>query len=296
MKQISLFTLNAEAIKITHNLLTEETLEANKFQPCGKFDMRRMGFSLNLDDTYVSDQRGDLLLTITEQEKKIEAYAIKTRIKEFEETYSEANEGELPNKKLIESETHKIVEELLPITSPKEPKKYKMLLRKDGTVLVEASGKKAEDLLNLVRKAIESFPVVPYEPVSSVGDLLDELVKPEVNTNGNKVRPLVHEKIELLNRGTFIDLDGRKHTLSGETLYDSKAQVLVEEGAYTTQVEIMYDGVVTFNLKDDFTFTGIKYSETISAEDDSIGTEFLQLSEIKKVVDEFITHLKVEEK
>jgi len=294
MKSIQLFTLNSEAIKSTFELLTEETLQRNKFQPCGSHDRKRIGFSLNLDGLYVSDHRGDLLLTITEQEKKIEAYTVKTRLKEFEESYAEDNEGELPTKKMIEEETHKIVEELLPLTSPKEPKSFKVLLRKDGTVLTEASGKKAEDLLNLIRKAIDTLPVVPYEPLSSVGDLLDELVLPSINSNGNKVRPLVHDKIELLNKGTFIDQDNRKHVLSGETLYDSKAQELVTEGAITTQIELLFDGVVIFNLKDDLTLSGIKYSEIISAEDDPIGTEFLQLAEIKKVVDEIITHLKLD--
>ena len=294
MKTVQLFTLNEEVIKATFNLLTEDTLSRYKFQPCGAHDRKRIGFSLNLDGLYVSDHRGDLLLTITEQEKKIEAYTIKTRIKEFEEYFAESNEGELPTKKMIEEETHRIVEGLLPLTPPKEPKKFKVLLRKDGTVLVEATGKKAEDLLGFIRKAIGSLSVFPYEPTSSVGDLLDELIKPEVNSNGNKVRPLVHDKLELLNRGTFIDLDGRKHTLSGETLYDSQAQELVMDGAITTQIELLFDGVVTLNLKDDFTLSGIKYSETISAEDDTIGTEFLQLAEIKKVVDEFITHLKLD--
>lgn len=297
MKTVSLFTLEKEAIESTFTLLTEETLQSKKFKPCGKHDMKRMGFSENLDGLYVSNHRGDLILTVTEQEKKVEAYAVKTLLQEFEESYAEENEGFSPTKKMKEEQTHKIIEELLPLTPAKEPKKYRVLFCKDGTVFTEATGKKAEDVLSLIRKTIDTLPVVPYEPLSSLGDLLDELVAPEVNENtGNLIRPLVHDRLELLNKGTFIDPDGRKHSLSGETLYNSQAQELIKEGAYTTQVELSYDGVVTLNIKDDFTLTGIKYSESISAEDDHIGTEFLQLAEIKKVISEFITHLKLEDK
>lgn len=281
MKQISLFTLNTEAIKITHNLLTEAVLEANKFQPCGKYDMRRMGFSLNLDDTYVSDQRGDLLLTITEQEKKIEAYAIKTRIKEFEESYAWSFDGELPTKKMIEEETHKIVEELLPLTSPKEPKKYKMLLRKDGTVLVEASGKKAEDLLNLVRKAIESFPVTPYEPSSSVGDLLDELVRE------NKDESLV-----LGTKANLVNVEGLKISITNGEIYESEATRILEEGGFVTSAQLIFDGFCIFSLKDDLTLNSIKYDSQLYLKEDPLGSEFLQLNEILKVIDCILGRLK----
>ena len=57
----------------------------------------------------------------------------------------------------------------------------------------------------------------------------------------------------------------------------------------------MYDGVVTFCLRDDFTLNGLKYDEQLQGDKDEEGSEatgeFLQLVEVSKIVDEIVKRL-----
>lgn len=286
MKTVSIFKLEREALDVLKGQLSNtEVLDDNKFKECGKYDSRKIGFSLNLDKTYASQQQKGLLVTITTQVKVVEPNALDNKVKEMSEQYSLENEGALPTKKMLEDFKHSATEELLPLTFAKKPKHFRILFNDDGLVLAEGTAKFAEGLFTFMRKVFESTPVVPYETDKPVGDMLDSLITEESD-----------DAFELLCKATFVGEDGRKITLGKESLYDSLAQKLVEEGAYTTSVETMFDGMVTCVIKDDFSLTGIKYDNQLSGNEDEqeladITTEYLQLNEINKVVREIIGRL-----
>lgn len=287
MKNLVVFKLKDD-IKMNSIVaaMTEDLMQGYKFKECGAHDRVRMGFSTNIDTLYVSSHTDGFLLKVTEQLKKPETNEVKKRIQEREKRHIEDTEQK-PNKKLKDTWKFEVEEELLPLTFAKEPKTYKVFLRKDGLVLVEANYKKAEEILSLIRKVVGSLPVVPVETDKPVTDFLDSLI---TETND--------DFFELLNKATLITQEDRTVSLSKAPLYDSEAQDLVEDGAMVTCLEMCYDGMVVFNLKDDFSFAGIKYDEQLSgdSDDDSEATaEYLQLVELGKVITEVISRLTEEE-
>jgi len=283
MKTISLYTIKKEELQTVLSGLTEDLLEEYQFKQCGKYDSRRIGFSLNLDKLYVSAHQGSTLLRLTDQVKVPEGNRVNDMIKERTEAYTQDTDNK-PSKKLLGEWKISITEELLPETYPKAEKNYLMLIRKDGTVLIEGNHKKAEDLCDMVRKALGSFPIVPFETDKPCGDLLDDLVK-----EGSD------DYLELLDKATLVTAEGHTVAISKESVYNSDAKEKVEDGGMMTSCSILYDGMVSFGLKDDLTFNGIKYDEQLTGDKEDENPEdtsqFLQLTEVCKVVDEVVKRL-----
>lgn len=283
MKTVSLYTIKQEDLQTVLSGLTEELLESNKFVPCGKYDSRRIGFSHNLDKTYVSAHREGILLRLTDQCKVPESNRVNDMIKERTEVYT-ADTDTKPSKKMLTDWKIEITEELLPETYPKAEKHYLILIRKDGTVLIEGNHKKAEDLCDMVRKALGSFPIVPFETDKPCGDLLDDLVKAGSD-----------DYLELLDKATLVTAEGHTVAISKESVYNSDAKEKVEDGGMMTSCSILYDGLCSFGLKDDLTFNGVKYDEQLSGDKEDENPEdtsqLLQLTEICKVVDEVVKRL-----
>ena len=311
MKSVNLYKLDQVVVQeILSNLLTEEVLAQNAFVPCGNYDSRRLGFSLNLDDTFASDQKVGTLLKITEQLKKPEAYAVDSRLK-LREAQHKADTGQSVKKAELSKWKAEITESLLPETHPKEPKTFSLLIRKDGLVLVEGTSKLAEDMISLVRKALGSFPATAIETNVPVGDLLDFLVKPVDPNQTLKARQeetLVKipedDKFSLGQKVSIVTGEERKMNLTAGDVYGSELADLVVEGSYVTKLELTRDGAVMFTLKDDLTLAGVKFSNDIfddgntEAEDDEKAKastdELLMLEELCLVVDDILGRLEGE--
>ena len=287
MKVVSLYKVEKSEVGTILAGLSEEVVssEQNKFKRCGDYDSRRLGFSPNIDGLFVTEQGAYTQFTITEQFKVPEPLAVQDLLDLKIFAYKEANEGNKPNNKELKELKLEVVETLLPSTYPKPTKSYKVIILNDGTIMVEATGKKAEELLGKIRMVVGSLPVKFLESETPIGDLLDKLISTQKD-----------DKFELLNKATLIDQDGQQASLSKDSLYDSIAQDLIKEGAYATSVELFFDGAVAFDLKDDFTLKGIKFSDVVEAEDDEQATEFLQISELIKVVNYILDSTKLKEK
>lgn len=284
MKAVSIYKLTNAQQTIT--TITEEVIEQFQFRPCGSMDTHRMGFSeTEIDSLFVTHLPNKVVLSVTEQYKKPKKYSVQTLV-EQQKVIFEADSGIPANKKLIKQWTIEATESLLPTTEPDEPKTYTVVIRNDGLVMVEASYRKAEDILALIRKAIGSLPLVPVETEIPVGDFLDSLVTSKSS-----------DKITLGNKGVFLTVEGLSHTLAKSSLYDSPAKELVEkEGAMTSLLSVNYDGVVDFTIKDDLSLSGVKFDKEMFTEvdkDDVASTNILKLNEIDTMVDDILDRVKV---
>lgn len=285
MKTVAVYEVKKEEVGAILSGLTEDVLssEQNKFKRCGAHDSRRFGFSPCLNGLYVDAQKGYTLINVTEQIKVPEPLAVEDLVVAKVVQFKLDNDNVEPNKKTKDVFKFEAVEELLPATYPKKEKHFKVMILDSGLILTEATGKKAEEILGLIRKVLGSLPAVPFETETPIGDLLDKLISTQKD-----------DKFELLSKATLIDQLGQQVSLSKESLYNSIAQDLLKEDAYTTSVELFYDGAVSFNLKDNFTLSGVKFSDVVEAEDDDLGTEFLQLNEVIKVIEYIIDSTKGE--
>ena len=281
MKAVSIYKLtNAQQTIAT---ITEEVIEQFNFKPCGPHDSRKMGFSPNvIDGKYVTQVNGDIILTVVEQTKAPKKYTINQAVEVKKLAYL-AEYGVEPNKVRLKEMVNIVKEELLPLTQPDEPKYATVVIKSSGIVLIEANYKKAENLLALLRKAIGSLPVVPFEVECSIGDKLDDLV-------------LEKDKVTftLGSKAVLVTPEALSHTISKGSLYDSNAKGLVNDGYMTTSLQLELEGTL-FTLKDTLEIEGVKFDKELFSElekGDEAGSVLIKLGEVNKIVKEVIEYLK----
>ena len=282
MKTLSLFKLTDE--QQTLNTLTEDLLTQYKFTPCGKHDALRMGFTENIvDGMFVSDVMGYVVVTVKEQTKKPKKYSVDQLVEEKSANHENLF-GKSPTKGEVKSFAIEAREELLPNTEPDEPKVYTVAFRKkDGLVLVEANYKKAESLLALLRKTLGSLPVIPLETDTPVTDFMDEAVGKSLS-----------DTLTLGSKGKFVGED-MVHSLSKGSLYDDHAKDLIKDGFLAEDIQMEYEGIITFSLKADLLLDGLKFDKELFAtedgESDEAGNFVLKLTEVNKLVDDLLSRL-----
>ncbi len=310
MKSMNVYRLDQTVVTSILSIITEDVLQTSEFKPCSAYDSRKLGFSLNLDGTFASDQKVGTLLKVTEQVKKVEPHAVNSLVK-AREAQHKAGTGQAVKPAEKNKWKAEFTEQLLPDTYAREPKTFSMLIRKDGLVLVEGTSKIAEDCVSLLRKTIGSFPAQAIETDVPVSDLLDLLVKPVDPKQSFKARQeetLVKipedDKLTLGDKVSVVTAEERKINLTAGGVYGSELADLVADGSYVTKLEVNYDGAVQYTLKDDLTFSGIKFSteifddgETESEDDEKAKAatdELLMLEELSNVVDDILTRLEGE--
>ena len=287
MNNTTIYTFTEDSNFKTEDMFKSETFESFKFNSLSiqDTDRRRLGFVPNtvsgeyLDKVSVKGNSFHVV-TIMEQKKSPEKYLIDNLVNAKKAQYI-AETDKLPEKSAVKEWKDEATDVVLRMTPPKQPKEYVVAVRDDGLIFVEAKGKLVEDLTALVRKVVGTFPVVPFEPETVVTDFMDSFVQGGVK-----------DIFTLGEKATLVDEDGLVHAISKGSLYESDAADYVKNGMYVTSLAMNYDGVVDFNLKDDFVLEGIKFDKEMFEEEGSeAGTFLLKLEELNKVVNELVKRL-----
>jgi len=258
----------------------KEVLEQYKFVECKGTEKSRIGFSQTPFNggEYVSEVNGNLLLRIMTQGKSPNRHEINAVHKLRQHTWCEENKEEVvPSKidKLLKEDAEQYV---LSTTFPQEPKEHYVVFRPDGLVLVNGSGKAAEDVLALIRKALGSLPVFPFYPEEA-----------DVNVM-LKQRALdkIKDRFDLGDEAEITDVSGTVHKVKGD-LYDATevTELLKEERAVVSKVGITYDTVIDTVLTEDLVFEKVKYDKGLTESEEDLGAGIIiQLNETNKMVDE----------
>lgn len=265
--------------KIKGNLPTilASELEAAQFRECGELDMSRAGFSLNAQQEFVSDLSGMQVMSYTTQQKKPKKSEIDKRVKVLISAY-EDEFGATPAKHEVGEMTDSVTMELLPLTFADEPKQSGLFIYGDK-LYVEGGYKQAELITAHLRQVLGSLPIILLETSKDASQEVTRFVGKSIS-----------DKLTLKDKCTMVTQEGRKITVA-KSLYHSEAQDIVDQGATVTSVEMEYDGIMKFTLKDDLSFTGIKFYDDLTSEveeGDEVGTTIIKLREVVKMVDEVI--------
>ncbi len=255
-----------------------------KFAPPTASEKSRMGFSTTGfgEEEYVSDVDGNLLLCITTQSKSLNPNKVASIREDKRQKYmAEENKDSVPKAK--DKEFKEEAETLvLATTFPLKEKHHNVVIRKDGKVFVEGTGKGMEDLVALIRKALGSFPALPFTPEGDVLSMLKEWIQKDVN-----------DKIALGEKAVLFAADGTEYKVKGDLANNVKVHsILKDELAVATEVTVNYDGIVDVTINESLVFSGIKFDKELTAdsEDDTV-TKFILLDEVNKMVDNVIGRL-----
>lgn len=280
MKAVSLFKFTKDSEFKIKEMLQEDVLSQHKFSPCGDLDKRKIGFVKNItSDTFVDEihVEGDSfhVMTIREQKKNPEKYLIDEYVASKKVQYLAETDGKEPEKAVIKEWKEEGTDLYLRTTHPKKPVDFKVMVRNDGVIFVEAKGAQSESLLSLVRKAVGTFPVIPFvEDFTSVSDYLDNLVLKSVS-----------DELTLGNQVELIDAEEIKHSITKGSVYESDAASYVEDGMIVSKLALTHDGVVSFVLDENLLFDKISFDKELTdGEGNEAGDFFIKLDEFNKAV------------
>ncbi|WP_370979842.1 recombination-associated protein RdgC [Agaribacterium sp. ZY112] len=232
-------------------------LEDKQFEPCGKMDLQRYGWSspLGRNGKMLSHVNGGAtMVCATRQEKILPSAAINEALENKLHQIRE-DEGRPVGRKEKQSLKDELIFTMLPQALSKSSQEYAYLKPSDGLVYVNSSSaKKAEDILTLLRESLGSLKAVPvgtHNPIPPrLSEWLREGAAPPPFTLGDQVE-LRASKDERVIRMRNQDLSADEVTQHLHT------------GMHVRQLALNWNDKIDFVLDDELGIKSLKFSELL---------------------------------
>lgn len=235
----------------------EAALETKLFQPCGKLDLQRYGWTppLGRSGKTLSHTAGDCtMLCGKRQEKIIPGAAIKEALenKLFE---IREEEGRPVGRKERQSLKDELIFTMLPQALPKSSVEFGYYNQRDKLVYINvASAKKAEDFLTLLRESIGSLKVVPLATHNPITPVLTDWLR-----NGEAPEPFtLGEMCELRASKDERVIRFRKQDLSADEVRQH-----LDTGMHVRQLSLEWKESIQFVIDDELGIKSVKFSDEL---------------------------------
>lgn len=153
----------------------EDQLAKKRFQPCGSQDLESRGWtSPARDEGLVHAVGGQWLISLGVEHKLLPSSVVKQVAEEKAEDI-EAAQGYKPGRKQMKEIKEQVVQELLPRAFSRRKRVFAWIDPQDGWLVVDApSPARAEDVLEVLRQSLDSFPLALLRTERSPGSAMAE--------------------------------------------------------------------------------------------------------------------------
>ncbi|ENO80922.1 recombination associated protein [Thauera sp. 27] len=139
---------------------TAELLSRRTFQRCGPLDTAHAGFVPPRDDAALCEAIAGRYLFCHQHEEKLLPASVVNEYVEAKRDEIEQHQGYKLGRKQIKEIKEQVIAELLPLAFTKKRRALAWINKERGWLIVEAtSAKRAEDVLEDMRRAIDTLPV-----------------------------------------------------------------------------------------------------------------------------------------
>ena len=252
------FALDAEALS--------EKLQSASFQPCGKMERQAIGFSQparHAASPLVHAVAGNLLVSLCVEDKILPAAVIRDfadeKILEIEEQQSR-KVGKKERKEIIEQ----VTDELLPRAFTRRRKTNAMICPQQGWLIVDtASAKRAEELLEWLRKCVDTLAVRPLATqVSPTAAMTDWLTAGEAPGNFG-----METEVEL----KLPEEDGAVIRCLRQDVHTDEVRNHLASGKRVTKLALTWADRMSFVLAEDLLIRRLTYLDLLQDEAKSAG-------------------------
>lgn len=238
------------------------------WSPCGAQDMARTGFVNPITGTTEGElayhASGFLMALIKTETKYLPSDVLKTALAEKIEKLET-----LQNRKLKKTEKDSLKDEVLHSLLPRAFSRFShtavLFDLKGCRIFVNAGAKASENALAMIRKALGSLPVVPLTMESPIELTLTAWLKEDGAPAGFTIGERAQLKA-ILEDGGVINCNKQ------DLLCDEIANHL-EAGKLVTKLGLDWQERLQFVLADDGLLTGIKFSDSLTDQNDDIDRE-----------------------
>lgn len=255
--------LLTEDLKTTPEEISEK-LSDHGFRHCGKQELATMGWVSPIDggQDLVHAAGNRVWLKLKKQERLLPASVINAELAEKVEQI-EKETGYPVSKKQQSDIKQEIMHKLLPQAFTKNSYIEGVLCLEEKLVLVDASADgKAETFLAMLRKALESLPVLPIAKQSEANLLTDWVA--------NNTSPAA---IEVLEEAELKDTSGENECVIRCKNQDLSAPEIanhLEAGKQVVKLGIQFGEAFTGTIEEDLSLKRIKFTDMIKEENDDI--------------------------
>ncbi len=247
--------------------LSAETLEAalqqHAFKPCGSLEFSRYGWVSPMgkhSEMLTHSANGQTIICARKQEKILPAGAINELVDEKVEELEAAHARSVYRKEKMNIKDD-VIHTLLPRALTRSNLTYAYIAPEQKLLIIDAaSPAKAEELMEYLRAALGSLPVVP---LSCHGDMAD------VMTRWLKQRPPANfeldDECELRNARESKNIVRCKN----QELESEEVEAHLKAGKRVTQLALNWKESLQFLLAEDFSIKRLRFSEMIQEQADT---------------------------
>jgi len=229
----------------------EKALASFIFAPCGNQDMSKFGWVPPLSrqsESLVHEANGQLLLCAQLQEKIIPPQVVKDILDEAIQNL-ESEQHRFLKKKEKDALREEIIHALLPRAFCRNSFTFMWINPAEQTIAIDtSSGKKADDILSLLRKCLGSLPAVPYSLQNPLEITMTEWVK-----DGKAPDKFAFAKEQ--------DLVG------------DEIKAAIDADKYVTKLAMSWNDTISFELDDSLAIKKLKFSSELREQNDDLVSE-----------------------
>jgi recombination associated protein RdgC len=236
----------------------EARLSALPFRHCGQLEQTTMGFTPPLgrhSEQCVHTNEGRMMICAAREDRLLPASVVNERVAEMVEEIELAENRKMGRKEKKEIQ-EKVMLELLPRAFAKSSSTYAYIdARKAWLILDTSSSNKAEEVVSLLRQAVESLPVVRPDteiaPAVAMTQWLSNQESPEHFVLGDEC--------------SFVDpKSGALVRCKGKDLGSDEVLNHIETGMQVSQLTLTWKDRISFSLDAGLTIRKIKYLEGVT--------------------------------
>lgn len=273
LSDLSMWFKNVRAYRLTSSFdlspeQLHDKLESAPFQPCGKSQPLAMGWVPPLGgsaELLVHAAAGRYLLCLRREEKLLPATVVREQLEE-KVAVIELEEGRKVYRKERLSLKEEIVQDCLPRAFSRSALVYAYIDVKENWLFIDSSSAaRAEELLNLLRECIGSFPLVLPQvnqaPAAAMTSWLAQRSLPQdLGLTGDcELRDPTEETSIVRCRG--IELPGEE------------VDVHLEAGKQVVKLGLSWDERLTFVLAEDLCVRRLRFADELIAENEDIAED-----------------------
>lgn len=242
-----------------------EKLEQRSFEPCAKSQALSLGWVPPLGEeggALAHAANGRLLIKLKREEKLLPATVVREQLEE-KVAHIEAEQGRKVYRKERLTLKDEIVQDCLPRAFSRSAAVHAYIDTRNNWVFVDAaSASRAEELLNLLRECIGSFPVVLPQvanaPSATMTSWLAHNSLPDDFTLG--------EEVELRELGE----EGGVVRCRGVDLLSEEVETHLNAGKQVARLALQWEERVKLVLAEDLCLRRLKFSEELMKENEDI--------------------------
>ena len=261
----AVYTLNRDIPLQADEIITQ--LEACQFTPCGSQDMAKSGFVSPFgkhSDQLVHVSGNFLMLAIRKETKILPSPVIKEALQAKIDKL-EAEQSRKLKKTEKDSLKDEVLHSLLPRAFSRNSLSHLVIDTSANRIYTSASGRAAEDMLALLRKALGSLPLVPLTLESPIELTLTEWVRSGDLPAGYALKDAAQLKAILEDGGV---INCKKQDLVSDEIANH-----IQAGKVVTAIELDWQERIQFSINDSGVFSKVRFCDTLTEQNDDISRE-----------------------